>query len=98
MGYIALQRIYTTKTGLLRAKILIETENSTQNHILKITRKNSSSISGNGYGFFVYLIDLDAQHIAITVSNKSYSKIKFNHTINVGGKITIDTLIRETAI
>jgi hypothetical protein len=97
MGFIALQKIYTTKTGLLRAKILIETENSTRSYILKITRKTSSMISGNGYAFFVYLIDLDLQNIGILVANKS-DKIKFNHIINVGGKITIDTLIRESAI
>jgi hypothetical protein len=54
-------------------------------------------ISGNGYVFFIYLIDFDLQQIGILVNNKS-GKIKFNHIINVGGKITLDTLIRESAI
>jgi hypothetical protein len=98
MGYVALDKIYLTKKGNLRAKILIETKDNTDSHILKITNKTNSFISGNGYAFFVTLIDIEKQIIKITIQNKSYNAIKLNHFINVGGKITIDTLINETNI
>ncbi len=97
MGHITLKKIYATKTGMLRAKILVESENSTRSHILKITKKTSSLISGAGYSFFVYLIDLDQKQIGILV-NSGRDKIKFNHIISVGGFISIETFIKESVI
>ena len=86
-GYITLQYIYQTKKGMLRAVIRIETKDHTQRHILKITKNTQSLISGNGYVFYVDIIDLGENYIRIVTCNNE----KFN--IRVGGKVRLSDIM-----
>lgn len=65
-NYIKVLCVYDTHNGKqLRAKILVESENSCESFIVKITKKNSSVLSFNGYGLEVTGLDLDSQSVSV---------------------------------
>lgn len=87
MGFFYLEKIYLTKKGNLRAKLIhVKSKYDETSHILKITKKTSSLISGQGYAFSVTMIDISQNMIEITINSNHYR-------VTVGDKIREENLI-----